>query len=220
MQEIIASEFVQGPLQAAGSIPGVDVWHFPHWDAPRQAAESAPLRQLLSRYLDKPAERIRIVRDAYGKPHLADSDLEFNLSHCEASALVAVSAGVPLGIDLEQQRRDRPVLALAQRFFAGAEAAALEALPERLRQRAFLALWSCKEAVLKALGRGLGFGLERIVFELDERGEVDRLVCVEGDASDAWQVIKLTPAANCCGAVSWRGNPVAMRTFRIAPEHR
>jgi 4'-phosphopantetheinyl transferase len=217
MQLMGESAFEPGPLSVDPRADSIDVWFFGHWPAPRGAAESAPLRRLLARYLGMPPEQVRIARDGFGKPRVVDSTLEFNLSHCESSALVAVGRGTALGIDLEKLRRDRPVLALAQRFFAASEAAALDALPAQRRQRAFLELWSCKEALLKALGRGLAFGLERIVFELDRNGSVRGLVHVDGDAPSEWQVIGLAPAANCCGALAWRGAPQRLRLCHAAP---
>src|SRR3546814_3037285 len=63
--------------------------------------------------------------------------------------------------------RPRPrALALAERFFVRSETGALLALPAEAREAAFVRLWCAKEAVLKAHGRGLAFGLDRLEFAL------------------------------------------------------
>jgi 4'-phosphopantetheinyl transferase len=53
-------------------------------------------------------------------------------------------------------------VALAQRFFSAAEAAAVDAAGERGRERCFLRCWTRREAVLKASGRGIGVDLQAL----------------------------------------------------------
>lgn len=198
----------------------IHLWLFPQWDMrARASAQSRPLRVLLAAYLDCVPDMLRIERGEYGKPQLVGAALEFNLAHSGGSMLVALSRHVPLGVDLEAPRRTRPVLELARRWFHPDEATALAALPEALQQSAFLRLWTCKEAVLKAHGRGLGFGLDRVAFALDARGEVTS-ICLQADAATAWQVRKLAPAAGFYGALAWRGPdcPVRALIAPVAPE--
>ena len=56
-------------------------------------------------------------------------------------------------------------LELAARYFAPGETRRLRALPADAREAAFLRLWCAKEAVLKAHGHGLSFGLQRLAFD-------------------------------------------------------
>ena len=58
-----------------------------------------------------------------------------------------------------------PALRIARRYFADDEVAALTALADAARDDAFLRLWCAKEAVLKAHGHGLSFGLHRLAFD-------------------------------------------------------
>ncbi len=191
----------------------IHLWFFPQWPVTREAAQSLPLRTLLASYLACDPQQLHIERDDHGKPYLPGlpgqdvaTSLQFNLSHSGGALLVGISRGQALGVDLETPRRSRRVLELAQRYFAPTEAAALTALPDTRRERAFLQLWSCKEAVLKALGQGLAFGLDRVVFELDATGAVTGLNKLDGDPSpSAWHVVQLQPAENYCGALAWRG---------------
>jgi 4'-phosphopantetheinyl transferase len=212
MLELVAGDFVLEPPLPLGPAQ-IHLWFFPQWPATREAAQSLPLRALLASYLACDPQQLRIERDHQGKPYLAGlsgqdaaTGLQFNLSHSGGALLVGISLGQALGVDLEIPRRARRVLDLARRYFDPAEAAVLAALPEARREWAFLRLWSCKEAVLKALGQGLAFGLDRVVFTLDATGAVTGLNKLDGDPSpSAWHVVQLLPAANYSGALAWRG---------------
>ena len=59
---------------------------------------------------------------------------------------------------------------VARRYFAQEEIGALELLDADTRQDAFLRLWCAKEAVLKAHGGGLAFGLHKAVFDIGGDG--------------------------------------------------
>lgn len=186
----------------------IHLWFFPQWQRTPDAALSAPVRALLAAYRDQPVETVRIERGAHGKPHLVGAGLEFNISHAGGSLLLGVSRQIALGVDLEAaQRKTRSATDLAQRFFAAAEARALEALPESLRQDAFLRLWCAKEAVLKAHGQGIGFGLDRVVFAIDSAG------AVAPATGNPWQVLALTPTPAYLGALAWRDPVSRVRTF-------
>ncbi len=168
--------------------------------------------RLLAAYLCVDAATLRIERGEHGKPRLASAHtLEFNLSHSGDALLLGVSRNLPLGVDLEAPRRVRPVRELARRFFDPDEAAALTALPEAMQQGAFLRLWTAKEAALKAHGRGIGFGLHRIAFELDAAGDI---VGLRADDSPApWQIVQLRPSPSHIGALAWQGPPCTVRAF-------
>jgi len=218
MREICPEDFLPRQPPQPLSDDEIHLWFFPQWKSAAAAAESTEMRRILAAYLGVNADSLRIVRAEHGKPRIACARrLQFNLSHGGGGLLLALSRGLPLGVDLEASRRSRPVLELAHRYFNQTEAAALAALPEPLRQAAFLRLWSCKEAVLKAHGRGIGYGLDRVVFDLDATGEV---VGMRMDAPDElstpWQVVRLAPTAIHIGALAWRGRPCVVRSFAHA----
>jgi 4'-phosphopantetheinyl transferase len=157
-----------------------------------------------------------ILRGEHGKPYAPDvAGLDFNLSHARDHVLIAIARGQPLGVDIERIDRDVDVGGLSRRFFAVAEADALDALPETLRAEAFVRLWTCKEAVLKALGEGLAFGLDRVALALDGAGVPAELAALATEAglSDAWQLALLEPAPGFLGALAWRGGPRTIRAF-------
>jgi 4'-phosphopantetheinyl transferase len=83
------------------------------------------------------------------------------LSHTGDLALVAL-ADCEIGIDIEALRPLADAVDLAGRFFCAEEAAEIRrALPAQ-QAEIFLRVWTRKEAVLKALGIGIGDGLDRI----------------------------------------------------------
>ena len=64
-------------------------------------------------------------------------DLRFNLAHADGLALLAVTRGREIGVDLERVRPDLATEEIAHRFFSAAENASLRALPEDVRPEAF-----------------------------------------------------------------------------------
>ena len=120
-------------------------------------AARAGLRRILGGYTGRPPEALTFAAQADGKPFLVDeSGWEFNLTHSEDSALVAV-AHRQVGIDLERERPLPDLQHMAEIAFSPQEQADLRALPAEVRPRAFFRTWTRKEALLK--GHGGGFRL-------------------------------------------------------------
>jgi len=175
-----------------------------------------PFVSLLAAYAgpDAPA----IARGEHGKPHFPApfDDLGFNWSHSGDRALFAVGRGgrgFELGVDIERVRPRPRALELAGRFFAPDETAMLSALPEDQQLTSFLRLWTAKEAVLKANGGGLSYGLHRVSFALGVPAV--RPVAFEGEIApaSAWCVETLDVGAECVAAVAWRGGARKVRLF-------
>jgi len=159
----------------------------------------------LAQKLGQFPQTLGIERDARGRPYLVGThDVDVNWSHSGQRLLVVLGRGVRLGVDIEFQRPRRNALALAERFFAPAEAAQLQSLPGIARELAFTRLWCAKEAILKAHGHGLSYGLDRVVFVLDEDGW--RLVRCEGEIGRAedWTVHAFSPNTGYLAALAWR----------------
>jgi 4'-phosphopantetheinyl transferase len=117
----------------------------------------AALRRILAGETGRAPHALAIDYGAHGKPRLPDHPgLHFNLSHSGEFAVIATSTLGEVGIDLEALRPRSDLLPVARRFFAAHEADAVAACEGEARSRAFLRLWTRKEAVLKASGRGIG----------------------------------------------------------------
>lgn len=129
----------------------------------------ALLRVLLSRRANIAPAAWRFASAPLGKPYLVSPprDLGFNLSHTRGMAAVAVAEAREVGVDVEALAQARDVLRVADRFFAPEEAAAIRAATgEEARNNLFFSIWTLKEAVVKAEGRGLSRGLDSFVVSL------------------------------------------------------
>lgn len=97
-----------------------------------------------------------------GPQRLAELDglegLAISLSDTQRYLAVALHAGGSVGIDIEP-RVGRPVADGALPWLCAAEAAAIAAAPAAQRRESFIAVWTQKEAYLKALGCGLSGGV-------------------------------------------------------------
>jgi 4'-phosphopantetheinyl transferase len=134
-----------------------------------------------------------IVGDgAHGKPCLRDrrAGVHFNVSHAEGLVLVAVARGVRVGVDVERLG-GRPFLSLPGNVLRPAERAALESLPGSRRDDAFLRLWACKEAVLKATGVGLA--VDPALVEVSGPTQSPRVVALPSPIGPAsrWALVDL-----------------------------
>lgn len=132
---------------------------------------------------------------AKGRPWLPTTPaVSWSVSSCRSGMLVAWSEVFEIGVDVEDRARQADCMALAQRYFASEEKQLVATATEATRMTAFLRLWCLKEAVLKGIGEGIAFGLDRFVFTLDP--EV-RLVAAPADwgGPEAFQACELSGAS-------------------------
>ncbi|MCC4595858.1 4'-phosphopantetheinyl transferase superfamily protein [Xanthomonas campestris pv. phormiicola] len=172
---------------------------------PRTPGE-AQARRLLSVELATPEAQLPLRRDERGRPwlHAPLAHVGAGWSHSGDYLLVAIGAHVRLGVDIEHQRARPRLLELAQRFFHPEEVAALHALAEPAREALFFRLWCAKEALLKAHGHGLSFGLHRLRFAEDASGVLQLAWCDPAlGVAARWQVHEWIPAPGYRAALAW-----------------
>lgn len=156
------------------------------------------LRMILGRCLDANPALLKFQYGEHGKPALnQDYDgetVQFNLSHSNGLALIAVARNRPVGVDIEFLRPNVDTLQLAGRFFSPGEVAILRSLPENLQEEAFFLGWSRKEAYIKATGLGLSLPLDQFDVSLvpGERAVMLRNDW-DPDEIDRWVFYSLPP---------------------------
>lgn len=128
----------------------------------RHVASRASLRLLLSEYLGRPPASHVFLTDCarcgdarHGKPRLAQGSLRFSSTHAGDLVAHAFARHREVGIDVEPLDARVDALEVARQFFPAEESARLAALPAAERRRAFLEMWTRKEARLKLAGVGL-----------------------------------------------------------------
>lgn len=143
-----------------------------HEDKVRFGVTRAMLRRLLARHAMPPWEdagdpsSIPLTCTDTGRPVWPGSGLYFNVAHSGALALIAISDRRPVGIDVEL-RKDLDVDALAAIVLTPRERRLLEQSPPDTRRDEFYRYWVCKEAALKAVGRGIADALQRVEVRAD-----------------------------------------------------
>lgn len=128
--------------------------------AARFALVRAGLRMALGQCLGCAPREVALVYGHNGKPALTSaqgSDLQFNVSHSGGMGLIVLVHGLETGIDVEAENPKRDLAAVAARVFTEQETRLVAGGGEET----FYALWSAKEACLKAVGGGLGSRLNQ-----------------------------------------------------------
>jgi 4'-phosphopantetheinyl transferase len=123
----------------------------------RFIAAHVMLREVLARFLQAAPDAVTFTFNLNKKPSLSGSfanQLQFNLSHSEDFAVLAIVRSGDIGIDIEHITADNK-LDIAERFFSTNEIATLSAMPQTLQSAAFFQIWARKEAIIKAIGKGL-----------------------------------------------------------------
>jgi 4'-phosphopantetheinyl transferase len=129
------------------------------------------LREFVARYVGVPPADVSFTYGRWGKPFV-DGDLRFNTSSSAGVALYAFSSGRAVGVDVERMRELPDMDEVAARIGV----ASLRAEPDRLD--AFYAVWTQKEAYVKALGDGFAAPLES--FDVPTRVSDGTSTVVEG----------------------------------------
>jgi len=108
---------------------------------------------------------IHIVLGENKKPELAQKSNEmpwhFNISH-SGDFVVCALANAQIGIDIEMISPTVDYLSIAHAHFSENEASWVASKPVGINER-FIALWTIKEAYLKALGIGLAIPISRVI---------------------------------------------------------
>ena len=144
-------------LLSPEEIQRADQFHFENGRR-RFIRARAAMRRILGGYIGIAPRKIAFSYGAVGKPELAAGlekfGIRFNLSHSGELALLAVTRGLAVGVDVELVNPEFAGREIAERCFSANEARYLLALPVGDRADAFFSIWTRKEAYIKALGAG------------------------------------------------------------------
>lgn len=183
------------------------------------ASAHAALRGVTAAYTGQWPAQVRFLRGIHGKPYVAGRPgLRVSLSHTRGMSLVAVSTDGPTGVDVERVRALGDSELLPELVFSDWERPRFEAVPARSRAKVLYSYWTCKEAVLKALGTGLTGDLRAV--EVDP-GEVPggpvplRSVPAHPASNRRWGLHLLNLGPHYRAAVAVAGGAVEVRSFTL-----
>ena len=190
-------------------------------DRDRFIVARGALRTILAGYFQTRPAALRFSYSSYGKPTVGDAlaaaALRFNLSHANELAVVAVTCGREIGIDIEHIRAEFAAGEIAERYFSRREILQLRALPADLQTEAFFNCWTRKEAYIKARGLGLSMPLDQFDVSLAPDAPAALLDnrLDEGEVS-RWSFQELFPAPDYAAALAVEGGFSALRLWDFA----
>ncbi len=177
------------------------------------------LARLLSSHTGSAVAPCDIAFDyaAHGKPSLNDrwraTGIQFNATHSHGLAMIAVTRGCSLGIDIEKLRRHKDLVSLAKRWFSNAEVEELLSLPSNMQASAFFRGWTRKEAFVKAIGDGITYGLDQFDVALSPHVPAALLRIKEDRDVANWRLEHLDPGADYVGAVAVQADRFELRCW-------
>ncbi|HRY52561.1 MAG TPA: 4'-phosphopantetheinyl transferase superfamily protein [Candidatus Portnoybacteria bacterium] len=122
-------------------------------------------RKIIATQLKIKAEDIVFKTNKYGRPLLVypkNKNFDFNLSHSGKRVVLAI-ADSRVGIDIEEMR---PIdLKIAGDYFHKKETKFVHSQKGK-ELESFYQIWTLKESLIKAKGRGLSYSLKNFYFEL------------------------------------------------------
>jgi len=164
-------------------------------DRRRYLLSHAMLRQTLSLYSPATAAEWVFETGPHGKPSITKDQpqLSFSLTHTNGLSACAIAQSHDVGVDAENITRPAEYLELAQRFFSPQEADRIQRLPDDWRAEGFFAVWTLKEAYIKARGLGLTLPLADFSFSFPEGVVKVDFAPQLNDDPGSWQFERLQP---------------------------
>ena len=177
--------------------PTLDHW----WFDDLRGDVGALIEGALSTYLG-PGESPVLGREPHGKPYLPERlDLNLSVSHGGGRTVLAVSRSGPIGVDCEPILAFDEMADVAALSFTRAEQRWWRGPGPETRCERFYALWTRKEAVVKAIGEDLQIPLNS--FEVHS-GAGDGPAWAEPPGRGLWWVSQIeapTGLAAACAAI-------------------
>ena len=181
----------------------VAVWLLPHTPGTRGEPQA---RELLAGVFDTTPAALPLTRDERSRPWLIGELAHYGTgwSHSGGHLLVALGEGARLGVDLERQRPRKQMREVIRRYFHPDEIAWLDALDDSGCEQWFFRVWCAKEALLKAHGHGISFGLNKLRFAPDAAGALQLVWCDPGLGDAArWHLYEWQATEDFRAALAW-----------------
>ena len=179
------------------------------------------LRIILSRYLTKDPNDLSINYTLAGKPILPNTELQFNVSHSKDFLLCGISLTNRIGIDIQEIYPISSLDRIINNFFSPTEIQYLRSLPSREEyQEHFFAIWTAKEAYLKAVGEGIQGSFNQLSTIPDSTDlKIFKLDLPDAPKTEMnWTIKSVEVSQGYSAALAFDGKLNELRRYEIAPE--
>lgn len=178
------------------------------------------LRVILSKYISEDPNDILINYTPAGKPILSDAEIQFNISHSGDFLICGISLINRIGLDIQEIYSISSLDRIINNFFSPAEIQYLRTLPSReTYQEHFFAIWTAKEAYLKAVGDGIQGSFNQLSIIPESAALLNfRLDHPDLNAEDRqWAINTLEIAQGYRAAMAINGELLELQKFEINP---
>lgn len=175
-------------------------FHFPE-DRHRYLVSHAFLRKILSQYLNQQPGDLKFYYSENGKPEVSlsknDPLIRFNLSHTAGLTACIVTINDDCGIDAEAIVHKTASLDVARLMFSDSEFKFIENLSGRTYLEEFFTRWTLREAYVKALGLGIDYPTNKLLFKIVDDKNISVAIEKANDTiCQFWQFRTMQPTSN------------------------
>jgi len=167
------------------------------------------LRSVLGMYLGSDFYDQEFHTNLYGKPALQkppdDHSIRFNISNSENICVCAFSQYSEIGIDIEKIHDLPDMDRIIARSFSEEEKRRFCSLPLPGRTQTFFKYWARKEALLKAMGMGMSYSLNKIDIAGNENSPQLVIKIEESDISNQWTILDMDIFTGFASALALQG---------------
>ena len=172
------------------------------WEGPlrsRFIVAHAATRHILAQYLGTSPAAVQFDRLPSGKPCVRGGALAYSLSHSGELAVLAVSCGGRIGVDVEVVKPVSAADSIVAQVFSPAEARQYAEFPPSERAAAWFSGWTRKAAFLKASREQFDRPHNSFDVDLSPAATTPR---VDAGPGSSWFLRSFPPASNFTAAVA------------------
>jgi 4'-phosphopantetheinyl transferase len=176
------------------------------------------LRILLGNYIKCEPDQIQFTKNTYGKPYLKHMDhnkqFYFNISYSNGLGVFAFTANQEVGVDIEFIKNIPEVNSIVDNYLSSQEKNKFKKLSKIQRENLFYEYWTRKEALVKGIGMGLQYPIDRIDLNLHnvQTTVVDNRH-TNSESKQIWSIYKLNVPSGFKGALALRNKIDSIRYF-------
>jgi len=163
------------------------------------------LRSILSYYIDQSPSSLELINNTYGKPFLKNSNIEFNMSHSRNMVCYVIAFNNKIGVDIEFYNTTIDMIGMLELVFTKKEVELIRSLDIDEQYKTFYKFWTKKEALVKAVGKGLYYPINTIEVIKLLSGESILLTDGNKELRQEWYCYELDLPKDYSGAVGIQG---------------